>query len=525
MRYRAFRKTHPLLCDAIVWACPAILCGLILRLIFLHYSPYAYWGSDSRSFFGFTDGVLDHFYFSINEKRRYLYPVILLPISLLPGGTLRWLGWIQAGLGLATILPFAYAVRRIFANWRWFIIPLTLIYAGMPTLIWHEHELIADTIFYNCLVWALGGWMAWTLQSQPSRARRLFWWFLIPMALMILTKPSGVLFWPGIFAGLLLIKAWKILRWPHWTALALTVVVGFTSGDKKQSAWLLYITAFPLTQLDTPLHADYKSQIRDLVEKKRSQIAYYSSEEEEINRFLRGPGNQKDRPLWRDLDKEKGRMVSVYHDLALEGIRAHPDLFLLIGLQRLLGCANPGDFRDTRFDATYSARHFKEAYDGKRIPESMTRIAFGIPKSVPYPTYEELRQRLAPYPDSAAAEWLRHYAKAYNKAGQLVHRPKEHQQPVTHDRPTVLGWWLVAGLILSFLTPWRRTLGVWALATLGYLWVVYLIGIQETRYFAAAWPVIILLLAVLPDGVMRLVMSWINQTRLGGMPSHCAKDN
>jgi len=137
----------------------------------------------------------------------------------------------------------------------------------------------------------------------------------------------------------------------------------------------------------------------------------------------------------------------------------------------------------------------------------MTRLAFGIPKNAPYPTYEELGARLAPYPDSASAVWLRQYAKAYAKAGQLVNRPKQPHYTITQNRPTALGWWVIAGFFLSFLPPWRKTLGVWALAGIGYLGVVYLIGIQETRYFAAAWPIVMLLLAVLPDGVIRLTQN------------------
>ena len=113
-RLTAFFSRHPLVRDALIWAVPAVAVGIALRLVLLSYSPYAYWGDDSRSYFGFTSGVLNDFYFSINEKRRYLYPVFLLPLSLLPGGTLRILPWVQAAGGVLTILPFAYLVRRIF---------------------------------------------------------------------------------------------------------------------------------------------------------------------------------------------------------------------------------------------------------------------------------------------------------------------------------------------------------------------------------------------------------------------------
>src|SRR5689334_5332963 len=120
-----FFSRHPLVRDALIWAIPALVFGAVLRLVLLHYSPYAYWGSDSRSYFGFTNGVMTDFYFSLNEKRRYLYPIFLLPVTWLPGSTLKALAWIQAGLGLATVVAFSYFVRRVFAGWKWLVVPLT----------------------------------------------------------------------------------------------------------------------------------------------------------------------------------------------------------------------------------------------------------------------------------------------------------------------------------------------------------------------------------------------------------------
>lgn len=502
-RLAALRTRHPLLWDAALWAIPAILAGLVLRLIFLHYSPYAYWGADSRSYFGFTDGVLTKFYFSINEKRRYLYPIFLLPITLLPGGTLKALALIQAALGLLSLVPLAYAVRRLFVHWRWYVIPLTLIYTGMPLLIWQEHELIADTIFFDCLIWALAGWIAFASQAQAQRARRLFWWFLAPLAIMLLTKPSGLFFWPGLVLGLLLVKAYRTLRWPEWTAIALVFLASLTVGDRTQSSWLLYLSSFPLTRLDTPLHADYKNEIRDLVEAKRALIHRYNEEDDEINRFLRGPGEQTGRPLWQALDKDKTLMRKIYHDLAIESITSRPDLFLLMGFQRLLGSCNPGDFSDARFKATYFSDRFQETYDEKKIPESMVRLAFGIPRSAPYPTFQELKEKISPYPDSAAATWFRSYAAAYHRAGEILHKPEDPNRSLTESRPTLLGWLIIFGAFCSLASPWRKTLGVWVMASAVYLCAVYLVGIQQTRYFSAIWPICILLLAVVPDAALR----------------------
>ena len=160
-------------------------------------------------------------------------------------------------------MPLAYVVRRTLVVWRLWIIPITVIYAGLPITLWCEHELLGDHLFYALLVWTFAGWVAWVSQDSPARARRLFWCFLVPFALFIITKPSGRFVWPGLLAGLVLLRAWRVFRWPQWVALLVVLAVTPTVGSNKQGAWLLYNAVYPLTQLDTPLHADYKAEIRE----------------------------------------------------------------------------------------------------------------------------------------------------------------------------------------------------------------------------------------------------------------------
>jgi hypothetical protein len=503
----AFFRRHPLLRDALLWAMPALVVGAILRLMLLHYSPYAYWGSDSRSFFGFTNGVLDDFYFSINEKRRYLYPIFLLPVTLLPGSTLRALAWIQAGMGLLTILPLAYCVRRIFVGWKWTIVPLTVLYAGLPIFLWHEHELIAETVFFDGIVWALAGWAAWVSQRDVERARRLWWAFFVPFAIIVLTKPSVKFYWPGLAIALVAVLAWRMLRWKEWAALGALFLAGLTVGDDDQASWLLYNTAFPLTRLETPLHADYKAEIADWVQEKRARIDDYSNEDYEVQYFLRGSDKGSARSLWNKLMKDDDEQERVYKDLALEGIRARPDLFVYIALQRLVRSANLSDFKTDRFEATYSAERFADQLARKRNPESMIRHAFALPLREPIPDAAQFTAWLAPHPDSAAAKWLIAYVRAYERAGELVVRPQGDETPIWQCRPTPLAWWLLLGIALSLVPPYLRTLGVWNVMTLGYLFAVYLVGIQQTRYIAPAWPIFLLTLGVVLDWPLRWLTS------------------
>jgi len=501
---RDFFERHPLVRDAVVWSVPAVLFGLALRLMLMSYSPYAFWGSDSRSYFGFTNGVLTEFYFSLNEKRRYLYPLFVLPISLLPGGTLRWLPWIQMAIGLGTVVAMGYVVRRVFRAWKWLIVPVTALFAGMPVLIWHEHELIGDLFFFYGLVWAMAGWAAWVSQGDARRARALWWWFFVPLGIMMLSKPAVRFLWPGLVLGLLVVAAWRVMRWRETIALGALIFASFTLGESHQTAWLLYTTAFPLTRLDTPLHAEYKAGIRDWVGRKRARLDYYQQEDDEVHDFLRNPRDRDDHPLWSELAKDSAKQNAIYRDLAIEAVTARPDLFLGIGLRRLAGSCNPDEFSARRLDAAYYGEELHDATLRNRNPESMVRIAFGIPKDEPLPDADALRQRVSPRPDSAAARWLVNYTKAYQAAGTLRTRAHGLSPALANNRLTPLAWALIGGVLLSAFPPFLRTLGAWNAAILGYLFAVYLVGIEQSRYFAAAWPVFLLSLALVPEAAFRL---------------------
>jgi hypothetical protein len=495
-----------LLRDVLLWSVPALLVGAFLRVVLIHTSPYAFWGADSRSFLGFTNGVLTDFYFSINEKRRYLYPLFLFPISLLPGGTLRWLAWIQAALGLASILPLAYLVRRVFSAWRWWIVPITVLYAGMPVFLWFEHELIAESPFFQAMVWTLGGWAAWVAQKEAVRARHLWWWFLVPLAIMMLTKPSGKMLWPGIALALVLVGSWRVLRWPQGTALAAVFGAALTVGSDNQGSWLLYTSSFPLTRLETPLHAEYKAEIRGWVQEKRDRITLYDEEDDEVHDFLRSPESRPEFVLWNKLPKKD--RDKLYKDLALEGIRARPDLFLLIALQRLAGSCNQADFKTVRFEPYYYADYLKRMYYESGVEESMMRIAFGIPGTAAYPSYEEMRGWVSPRPDSFWTRSFLAYADTYQSFGDLVHRPQGQRTTLAEMRLTPLGWAVVLGALVSLFPPFFRTLGVWTIAFGGYLIAVFLVGVEHHRYFALTWPFVLVLLAVVPEAAVLAVRRW-----------------
>src|SRR3954465_13111609 len=169
-RLSDFFRRHPTVRQAALWALPAVIVGLVLRLFLLRYSPLAYWGSDSRSYFDFSFKLYVDHYLSLVEKRRFLYPIFVALVTMLPGPPLRWIAWLQHGLGIVTLIPIAYIIRKTCVAWKWWIIPITILYTGMPLLLWYEHELLAETVVFSMVAWAFAGWIAWAKEQRGARA-------------------------------------------------------------------------------------------------------------------------------------------------------------------------------------------------------------------------------------------------------------------------------------------------------------------------------------------------------------------
>jgi hypothetical protein len=516
---KTFLRRHPLWRDALLWALPALVAGAAFRCLLMSYLPYANWNADSRSYYSFAHNLMAHGYVSLYDKRRYLYPIFLLPVTWLPGSPLRWLAPIQHAAGLLTLVPLAYVIRRVLACWKLWIVPLTVLYAVLPITLWFEREVLAEALFFDFMIWAMAGWIAWVEEARPERRARLFWWFFAALALFMLTRPAGRFFWPGLFIGVIAIGAWRDRK--VVLSLGSLFLLTLTMGSRTQGAWLLYLSCFPLTRLDTPLLADYKAEIRDKVEDSRAHLDSYYGDNGWAFEFLRDPANDPGRPLWARLERESERKVSVYRSLAREAILSHPVLYLGLGLDRLIASANPSNFNPSHFHADTYARRFEHFYDESREGEKTPlRELFALPKQGPLPSYAEFATRLGGPAESRASRTMTAWGRLVcGSWADLVVLPSSRGLAVPPKltlRFTILGWCVAAGAMLSLLPLYRRTLGVWMLASFGYLGSVFLLTIANSRYFDLVWPVLFLL-AVLPgDRALARWPAW-RRRRLIGM--------
>jgi hypothetical protein len=509
---REFLRRHPAVCDALRWSIPAILFGLVLRALLLSYLPYAHWGSDSRSYYGFAHQLLTEGEISLGMKRRYVYPILMLPVSLLPGAPLQWVAWLQHAMGLASIVPLAYAVRKTIVHWRLAIVPVTVVFAGLPIFLWYEHEMLGEAVFYHTLVWAFAAWIAWATAGRRERAVRLFWLFFVAFAAFLLTKPSGRFAVPGLLLGLLVAGRWRTLTRRQVIAGGAVAVAMLGMGAREHGAWLLYVSAFPLTQLDTPLHAAHKAQIRDLVEPLRRELEVYWAQDEVPFNFLEKPDRLPDRPLWNALADDNRQRARIYMDLALEAIRREPLLFLYLGAQRIVVAGNMSEFKESKFASETEVSRFANDYrraeeEAARGRHSQLHRVLGFGKGEALPPWEKFQTRMQPRKDTPAERFLLAYARNFARALDLVRLPQGPSagRSVLRARVLLPGWWLLVALPLALLPRYRATLGVWVLVAMSYLWGVFLTTVAIPRYFAPVWPILLVVMALPLDALLGVV--------------------
>ncbi len=117
---------------------PALLVGLALRIVLRAYMPRAFYSPDTNEFFA------SHL---IGGSRTFLPKLIYGAPGRLGIPFLPFVAIFQHLLGLVSILAAGYLAAKWLCNWRWWIVPLTILMAIQPTLLWYEHFALPDSTF------------------------------------------------------------------------------------------------------------------------------------------------------------------------------------------------------------------------------------------------------------------------------------------------------------------------------------------------------------------------------------------
>jgi len=229
------------------WCLPGLLVAIVLRVTLTCHLPWAYYHDDARDFLHTPERLLQESKWELNPKKTFLVPIAFTLPFLLPVPAMLTIPALQHALGLAIVLLVGLLCRLWCAWWRVFILPLTVLAACNPFLLWFEHTLMAETIYVFCtLLVALAGTL-YTLKQ--GRARFLF--LCTALVLEAGARPEGKLLF-GF--GILLVA---VLHWGAWresrvrlAGLVLLAVLTHFSTKTSQAGLLLYTSLARFTPSD-----------------------------------------------------------------------------------------------------------------------------------------------------------------------------------------------------------------------------------------------------------------------------------
>jgi hypothetical protein len=484
---------------------PALIIGLLLRVAFLIAIPEVYYGADSNSYFEaawrfWTNGDI-----SLNPKRRFLYPILLIFMPFLPGSTAVGVAVIQHLLGLAITVGIGWIVAQMtrFPN-LW--VPLaTCLAAIWPRMLWYEHEMIAE-------VWLLAAFVVAVALAVPCNSlndpRRLFW-FLLATAAIVACKPHGRPLWLGLMVvGVAMAgNPWKWEK-KSLAIVALAVLIIFTSGSGQQGSWLFLNSTFPLVQTEGEPFAEYRTVLRPLVAKARADLENYADLQSKYKKGLSGSTPMMGEK-WVELTKNRELYRKVASRLAFEAVLAHPLEYARLVLRKMALAADgmsPGKVAPGAFWAA------QESVNADRInrPKNQLELVYGMKTEAYLRLVEERRQRTT---------WL---AAAMEKLSSVLNWTEYRRGGPGEDPKvnlTMLGWLLALGLIACLSPRYFICRALLWLPVAFYLLAVFGVGDALRRYLHPIEWVGIVLIAIGLDTMTILITNGITrlQRRIRGM--------
>lgn len=223
---------------------PAIFLAIIIRAYVLWHFPVAFTHDDTASSLETAHHLLAKAAFATEGKKTLLVPAIYCIPALLGIPIFAFAAVVQHALGVVLVLVCGLLVRAWFRHWRWLVMPVTLIIAIHPVLLWYEHVALAETYAVAAAaVVALVGWLFWRSPSRWTLAA-----FLMALFLIATARPEGNLF--ALFGLALVARVywgkWRVFAVAIGATLAWTAFL-FAITQTSQGGTLLYASVVHLT--------------------------------------------------------------------------------------------------------------------------------------------------------------------------------------------------------------------------------------------------------------------------------------
>ena len=458
---------------------PALALSFLIRVTLLSgWRDAFYFGPDSEGYWKAIYSVFHGGAFDVASKRSWGYPLLqlLAPIGPISPGFSAAL--LQHLIGWVAIFPLAAIIQRLIPEWRWFLIPVTVVFALDPLLAFWEHIAIADSLLVTVALFI--AWGALVYWQKPNWKTFALVLGLIFFSMAV--RPVGRAFWVGFlpliaFApgsekktrGLQSILALAFL----FPAMALTKV--------KQGDDLLFGSVFPFIPTTGGPHADLKPEIAPLIETGRANLwKFVRTGQKEV--FTLTMGTTPDReigPKFTALMRDRTAFAKVRRDLSREAILHHPfGCFQIACLKLYSVLANDVKalrIRPQRFNSIHSK--FLEEGNRRIAPDFAVWYLNDGRASTPEGIREVLQNRVQP--GSLEQLYIRIFP-TLEKTFMLYHLKPSEMLPLPNRFWPLI--FFVIGIVGCFSSELWRNLVPLLSMNWAYLGLTYGVGRAVQRY-------------------------------------------
>ena len=475
-----------------LWLClPALVLGAILRLSLLMAIPEAFFGSDSGSYSKTTEDLHLKGHFNFPAKRRYVYPLLLIPAPEVPFcNTPQLVAAVQHTAGLAMILGIGWITGHLVRRPALWVPAVTLCAAVWPRALYYEHEMISECLVLGTLIATLA------IAAPPGglAAHRRLGWFLVLAVGIMAVKPAGRPLWAGLFLAALLVTR-RPLAWPRafFLTVPVAVLIALTSGGDKQGPWLFLSSTLPLVRAEGEPYARERALLRPAIEEARADLPNYAFKQFTFKKRLSDTRpTALLGPEYAEFSRDAARFTKVATALGREAVLAHPFEFARLTLQKALVAGSMREHDNRLIPAGFWSDQ-QESSDERwqERPKEMA-VIYEMDEPAYRALVAERAQRTLWF--EPLVTWLRRIQWVNAEAGQPGEKPRISLAP--------LGWLLALGLA-GALVPGRfvRTSILWLPLAL-YLTIVFAVGDRVSRYLEPVEAVMFILIVIGLDVVL-----------------------
>ena len=483
------QRWRPRLTDArlheFLWYCvPGVAVALVVRAWLTASMPYAQFHYDTPDFLQTPYELLCNHRFSLHNKKTFLTPLLYtLPFLFRVPAMLA----IPAGqhlLGAALVLMTGALCRLWCVFWRWMIVPLTVLMALHPALLWFEHTLLAETHYLFCVVaLALAGtvfarWPGW----------ETFAYLLAALFFTAGARPEGRLFLAfGVLLTLLVYHGQLRREAAKLMALGVFCLLTLVLTRTQQGGILLYASLLHLAPDESRVAPDLMPCLRPMRDRlRRERARKVSNDVVRVEKRLTEQFVECYAPKHPELQLSDGksynakRVNALCLRLAVETARAHPFRLPEIVLVRFL--ARIEDDSGGQFsNHDIQTRQYRALVRGERRNAALGTGLAGVPLD----TEDAVTGFVYGHYDEKNVAWFNRWETLWMDAVSSLHLPDVRYSPefLLSGLPLfyVAG---LAGAAMMMVVPSGTRRFHWALLpVLGGVWfTVTLTGAIMPRY-------------------------------------------